>query len=600
MIVLCGVVSLSSCNTTSTPINDISVRNGEDGRGIVSIEKTSSDGNADTYTITYSDGTTSTFTVTNGEDGERGIQGEAGEDGHTPAIAIGENGNWFIDGVDTGISAKGNNGNDANHYGETFTVTYHLEGGEMPDGYQTNIIVNWGDVLDLPIPTRHRYQFNGWFTGNTINDKQFYSTDAVFKDLDLYATWIEGTYKITLNLNGGVYDGPTTIPVTTYKEYSLPNEDVIYENYVLVGWREDEMWDFAGYYLLERDVTLTAVWTPIHSIEFSIDYNGGSAETSASIATTTEEIHKGLVKLDVPTKSGFDFIGYYFEGKQVTDQYGNFIQTRLFNFDFRVNLIARYVASDGSLTGDYIYFGEYPQTQVKDVSIIDSLLTAIDSDGNGYLNYENKEYLKVDYTYFEVEPILWKISENGELISSKILDAVTYCNSSRDRTYENQTIYANNYQYSNVRAFLNSYDGSSYNISDYSQSGFYSIAFSNEEKSQIETTIVDNCAFTTDSSSNQFVSENTNDKIYLLSYQEASIYFASDNERCIEYTDYSRSRELSIYNPENKISIWWLRSPGSGYKHNVSCVDGLGNVVADGQAYNSIYGIVPVLKLQNS
>lgn len=39
---------------------------GEDGRGIVSITKTDTTGNVDTYTITYTDSTTSTFTVTNG------------------------------------------------------------------------------------------------------------------------------------------------------------------------------------------------------------------------------------------------------------------------------------------------------------------------------------------------------------------------------------------------------------------------------------------------------------------------------------------------------------------------------------------------------
>ena len=44
---------------------------GEDGRGIVSIERTSGTGAAgtiDTYTITYSDETTSTFEVRNGSD----------------------------------------------------------------------------------------------------------------------------------------------------------------------------------------------------------------------------------------------------------------------------------------------------------------------------------------------------------------------------------------------------------------------------------------------------------------------------------------------------------------------------------------------------
>lgn len=45
---------------------------GEEGRGIVSIVKTSTSGLVDTYTITYSDATTSTFNVTNGAQGEPG------------------------------------------------------------------------------------------------------------------------------------------------------------------------------------------------------------------------------------------------------------------------------------------------------------------------------------------------------------------------------------------------------------------------------------------------------------------------------------------------------------------------------------------------
>ena len=80
---------------------------GEDGVSIVSVDLTSSDGLVDIYTITYSDGTTSNFIVTNGKNGEQGIQGEPGEDGHTPIITIGENGNWYIDGDDTGVLAEG-------------------------------------------------------------------------------------------------------------------------------------------------------------------------------------------------------------------------------------------------------------------------------------------------------------------------------------------------------------------------------------------------------------------------------------------------------------------------------------------------------------
>lgn len=70
-------------------------------------ENINEEGNLETtYTITFLDGTEYTFTVKNGKDGEQGIQGEPGKDGHTPTIEIGDNGNRIIDGTDTGISSK--------------------------------------------------------------------------------------------------------------------------------------------------------------------------------------------------------------------------------------------------------------------------------------------------------------------------------------------------------------------------------------------------------------------------------------------------------------------------------------------------------------
>ena len=113
-----GVTTLTSCDV------EIPVEAGPDFTdskpvSVVSIEKTGTSGLVDTYTITYSDGTTSTFTVTNGADGEKGetgatgaqgIQGQPGQDGHTPVITIGANGHWFIDGVDSNVSAEGAKG----------------------------------------------------------------------------------------------------------------------------------------------------------------------------------------------------------------------------------------------------------------------------------------------------------------------------------------------------------------------------------------------------------------------------------------------------------------------------------------------------------
>lgn len=50
---------------------------------------------------------------TDGTDGENGQNGTNGVDGKTPTIEIGTNGNWIINGVDTGIKAQAIDGNDA-------------------------------------------------------------------------------------------------------------------------------------------------------------------------------------------------------------------------------------------------------------------------------------------------------------------------------------------------------------------------------------------------------------------------------------------------------------------------------------------------------
>lgn len=81
---------------------------GKDGVGIDRIEKTSTQGLVDTYTIYLTDESTYTFTVTNGKDGNPGAKGDPGEDGITPTI--GENGNWYLGETDTGKPSRGERG----------------------------------------------------------------------------------------------------------------------------------------------------------------------------------------------------------------------------------------------------------------------------------------------------------------------------------------------------------------------------------------------------------------------------------------------------------------------------------------------------------
>ncbi len=78
--------SIASCGSSETPMSDFE-------------RKT-----RDIYESGLRDGSIKEQTY------EEWLNSIMGQDGHTPVVNIGSNGNWFIDGVDTGISARGPQG----------------------------------------------------------------------------------------------------------------------------------------------------------------------------------------------------------------------------------------------------------------------------------------------------------------------------------------------------------------------------------------------------------------------------------------------------------------------------------------------------------
>ena len=200
---------------------------GPAGRSIVSVEKTYSDGNVDTYTITYSDNTYSYFYVTNGTSGTAGAQGVPGTDGHTPVIIIGSNGNWFIDGVDTGVAATGPQGNSGQNgvtphigengnwwIGETDTgVKAQGQQGEQGQAGQTPYIGtngNWwvGDQ-DLGVAStgpqgNPGQNGNSVLTGDTAPDNALGSDGDSYINLNNYDIYTKeaGAWVLKGNLKG--------------------------------------------------------------------------------------------------------------------------------------------------------------------------------------------------------------------------------------------------------------------------------------------------------------------------------------------------------------------------------------------------------------
>lgn len=109
--VAAGAVMIQAMKKSNS-VGDSQVADGDaaKSKSIDRIELTNTYGLIDEYTIYYTDDSTSVFIVTNGASGAQGIQGFPGLDGHTPVITIGDNGNWVVDGVDTGTFAQGRQG----------------------------------------------------------------------------------------------------------------------------------------------------------------------------------------------------------------------------------------------------------------------------------------------------------------------------------------------------------------------------------------------------------------------------------------------------------------------------------------------------------
>ena len=257
-------------------------------------------------------------------------------------------------------------------------------------------------------------------------------------------------------------------------------------------------------------------------------------------------------------------------------------------------------------------FGSWPQS-LADVTGITLTATGKIYDGNNaeYSGDDGNKYVKVGDSYYKVEPITWRIiayNSDGskKLLADKIYARIPYYGTISSRSLSNSIIYANNYKYSNIRAYLNSsknqfeIDGgtpSEYDV-DWTNSGFLTSAFTSAELAKIKTVLVDNSAVTTGFSPNQYACENTEDKVYLLSYKEANkkLYGLDNNtNRIMKTTAYARANGAEQYENEPYGGYWWLRCPWCCYDYAVRDINDGGYFSYEIDVYDNVVGVVPAL-----
>ena len=239
--------------------------------------------------------------------------------------------------------------------------------------------------------------------------------------------------------------------------------------------------------------------------------------------------------------------------------------------------------------------------------------------------------------YFKVEPIKWRVlnpdatSGNKILLAEKALTAnVPYYGTTSSRTLNETTIYANNYKYSNIRAYLNGTanqfvtDGGTKSIYDvdWAGKGFFQTAFTATAQGLIVDTKLDNTAASTNPASNaelwnsgenSYACGETDDKIFLLSEKEVTTIdygfadynvYINDGNGTTQSARVRKTSDFAIanyayYDTSNAAYgvWWWLRSPCYFASDNARGVHNYGLAGNYSGVYNTRRSVVPALSI---
>ena len=396
-----------------------------------------------------------------------------------------------------------------------------------------------------------------------------------------------------------------------------------------------------------------------YSVNISASENGTvtAAPTSATAGTeitltTTPAYDYALSTLTVTT----------IDGTSVTlNGRGN---ARTFKMPAQnVNVTAAFVVpvreeykENGSVTLDgktftLATFGLWPQT-IKAASVsVDTSVAEVHcdftyckgSDGAWYVeqaeNARASEYKYSDGSsvgqggtskkWFKVEPIKWRVLTDNYggkkllLAESVLASGVPYCSDSGSRTIGGATVYANNYKYSTIRAWLNGkYEADDTQAATYDGKGFLQSAFTSAQASAMPDTTFDNSLVTTlpdnydslddvkkktwNNGVNQYASDSPmGDKIFLLSEKDVSTsgygfgayYDTGKSNRVRAPTDFAKATgALDMY----ANSYWWLRSPFCNIESNALRVKDDGDAGRNYDVRATDGGVVPALCLPNN
>ena len=156
------------------------------------------------------------------------------------------------------------------------------------------------DSLELHIPEKVGYTFDGWCKNEDLSDEAFKTLEQGSSgNVSLYAKWTPVEYTINYVLGGGTNHASNPSTYNIEDEVTLQNPTR--EHYEFVKWTEGSTISVGSY----GEKTFTAEWAPVE-YEITLVLNGGEGETSVKYNIETETF-----ELPKPTKTDFVFKGWF-------------------------------------------------------------------------------------------------------------------------------------------------------------------------------------------------------------------------------------------------------------------------------------------------
>lgn len=203
---------------------------------------------------------------------------------------------------------------------ETYTVTYHANGGTGAPGIQ--IKTEGKDIiLSSRVPDRSGYTFLGWGTDDSSTDVTYLSGATYSKDADiiLYAIWSK-TVTLTYNANGGtgapgeqsgvMYNSMVgyTFPIST----SIP----LRSGFIFAGWGDSKeassTYGSGEQITISENKTLYAIWMQNQTVDEKVTLTYSIKNGGDSIPASRTVIKGRTVKISglYLKKDGFEFLGW--------------------------------------------------------------------------------------------------------------------------------------------------------------------------------------------------------------------------------------------------------------------------------------------------